>query len=308
MSWATKCKTFRSEGPNSFSNDQSIIICRKEKKSIVRRLLKQNKKKIYYVIDDNLWDIERLNSIPFDYKKKLINLREGQHTEIINRSAVVVVSSEYLQNKYRERGYNTFLINPYWSEKIPNTWSFSSLNRNSPLRIGYLGTASHVNDRNFTMRVYQGLLENGANVELTIMGSDGVADTLRAEPKLKIENYKNWTFYRRHIESQKFDVLLYPSLPSDFNNARSMNKLIEHAVCGGLGVYSETWQYAEMVNSKRIGITWKNDADLWIDRLTLLSRKRNFQDYVGDLSEITHINEEARLAQIAYWSAAFGIN
>ncbi|MDC3347253.1 hypothetical protein OAW32_01555, partial [bacterium] len=305
--WAAKYKTFRSEGPNSFSNEQAIVICREEKKIITRRLLNQNKKRIYYVIDDNLWDIENINSIPFDYKKKLISLREGQHKEIINRSTVIIVSSEFLQNKYRERGYNTFLINPYWSEKIPNSWTFSGLNKNSPLRIGYLGTASHVDDRNFTMQVYQGLLENDANVELTIIGYDGVAKNIRAEPKLKIEKYKNWALYRKHMQNQKFDVLLYPSLPSNFNNARSMNKLIEHAVYGALGVYSESWPYAEMVSSKRIGITLKNNADLWIDRLTLLSRERNFQDFVGDPSDITNINEAARLSQIDYWSTAFDI-
>ena len=153
----------------------------------------------------------------------------------------MIVPSEIIESKYRERGYNTVRLNPYWSEDIPNSWNFVEQNNHSPLKIGYLGTASHVDGRRFVIQVYQGLLESRANVELTIIGSDGIDKKLLKEKKIKIQKYEKWNSYRNLIQNLKFDILLYPIFPSNFNDARSMNKIVEHAVCGGLGVYSDSW-------------------------------------------------------------------
>jgi hypothetical protein len=302
MPWISKTDKIIHEGPNSFSNEKAIIIFRQESKSTIRRLLKKRNKIIYYVIDDNLWDIENDQSIPNKYKNKLIKLRDGQHADIIKIAETVIVPSEIIESKYRERGYNTVRLNPYWSEDIPNSWNFVEHNNHSPLKIGYLGTASHVDDRRFVIQVYQGLLESRANVELTIIGSDGIDKKLLNEKKIKIQKYEQWNSYRNLIQNLKFDILLYPIFPSKFNDARSMSKIVEHALCGGLGVYSDSWEHADTVSSNRIGFTWKNDANLWIDRLTLLSRKRNLRDYVGDIKNIKIFNEQARLKQIEYWS------
>ena len=185
MCWASKIANLRCEGRNSFSNEKLIIISRKEKKNIVRRLLEYKNKIIYYIIDDNLWDIETSSAIPFNYKKRLIELRDGQHAEIIKFAEAVIVPSEFLREKYQERGYKAFRMNPFWSEKIPDVWNFEKLNNQSPLRIGYLGTASHVDDRNFVIQVYQGLLESRANVELTIFGIDGINKNILKEKKNK---------------------------------------------------------------------------------------------------------------------------
>jgi hypothetical protein len=302
MPWISKSSKIRCEGPNSFSNERAVIICRQDNKNIVRRLIKDRNKVIYYIIDDNLWDIDNDNSLPKKYKKRLIKLRDGQHADIIKIAETVIVPSEIIESKYRERGYNTVRLNPYWSEDIPNSWNFVEHNNHSPLKIGYLGTASHVDDRRFVIQVYQGLLESRANVELTIIGSDGIDKKLLNEKKIKIQKYEQWNSYRNLIQNLKFDILLYPIFPSKFNDARSMSKIVEHALCGGLGVYSDSWEHADTVSSNRIGFTWKNDANLWIDRLTLLSRKRNLRDYVGDIKNIKIFNEQARLKQIEYWS------
>jgi len=304
MSWASKSPQFRCEGKNSFSNEKSIIICRKEKNHIFRRLIKQKNKLFYYIIDDNLWDIEESNDLPLNYKNKLIKLRDGQHSEIIKMSEAVIVPSNILRDKYRERGYRSFRMNPFWSENIPDVWNFEKLNNHSPLRIGFLGTASHVDDRKFVIQVYQGLLESCANVELTIFGVDGIHKKFLNSKKIKIQKYKNWESYRNIIRNLNFDILLYPILQSKFNDARSLNKIVEHAVCGGLGVYSESWEHADIINSTRIGLTWKNNVDYWVENLTLLSVTRNFQEYAGNISNVKILNEKSRLDQIEYWSNA----
>lgn len=304
MPWISKIDKITHEGPNSFSNEKAVIICRQESKNTIFRLLKNRNKIIYYVIDDNLWDIENDYSIPNKYKNRLIKLRDGQHADIINIAEAIIVPSETIELKYRERGYNTVRLNPYWSEDIPNSWNFTNQSKNSPLKIGYLGTASHVDDRRFVIQVYQGLLERNANVELTIIGSDGIDKKLLKEKKIKIRKYEKWNSYRNSIQNLNFDILLYPIFPSNFNDARSINKIVEHAVCGGLGVYSDSWNYADIVSLNRIGFTWENDTNLWIDRLNLLSRQRNLQDYVGDINIIRYFNEKNRLKQIEYWSNA----
>lgn len=297
----SKGKNIKIEGPNSFSNDGSIIICRREEISIVRRLMKDRQKKLYYIIDDNLWCLDKNLNLPDHYRERLIKLRDGVHAEIIESASKIVVSSRNLELEYRERGYNTFSIDPYWSETINHKWNFEGQNIKSPLRIGYLGTRSHVEGRKFVSNVFEGLLNKCANVKLVVFDSYNISKKVREHADVKVLKYKSWNTYRKILRSLNLDILLYPFFSSDFDNARSLNKIFEHAVCGGLGIYSANWMHADIVKTNGIGVTLDNVCEVWVDEIFKFGRERNFEQYEGTLGRVNELNECARLKQLKFW-------
>lgn len=292
----------RREGINSFSTRRTIVVCRRDHPAVVQRLLGEKNKRIYYVIDDNLWAAEHDLSLPENYRERLLDLRNGQHKMLSTAAETIVVASHALYEIYDRQGFRVKLLDPYWSEALSSDWSFRTLPDKAPLRIGYLGTASHAADRKFVLEVFEKLLATGANVELTIVGEDNVPPHLPRHPKLRILKHLAWYFYRRRLFKHRFDVLLYPLLPSSFNDARSSNKLAEHAVCGGVGVYSDSWAYSDFVRANRVGLVWKNDVGTWTDNLLSLSIERNFQDLVGPINPVHDRNALAGEEQQHFWS------
>lgn len=290
------------EGINSFSTREAVVVCRRDHPNVVQRLLGDKTKRLYYVIDDNLWAADHDPSLPEIYRQRLLNLRNGQHNMLAGAADTIVVPSPALSEMYEQLGFRVKMLDPYWSETLSEDWSFKSLPTGAPLRIGYLGTASHASDRKFVLEIFEKLLAAGANVELTIVGEENVPPQLIGHPQLSILRHLNWHFYRRRLFKHRFDILLYPVMPSSFNDARSANKLTEHAVCGGVGVYSDSWTYADFVRSNRVGLVWKNDIRIWTENLLSLSIERNFRDLVGSLKPVHERNALAGKAQQTFWS------
>lgn len=296
-------RSLQREGVNSFSTRDTVVVCRRDHPGVVERLLNEKTKRLYYVIDDNLWAADHDVSLPELYRQRLLSLRNGQHNKLATAADTIVVPSPALFEVYEQQGFQVKMLDPFWSEALSTDWCFHDLPADAPLRIGYLGTASHAADRKFVLEIFENLLATGANVELTIVGDHDVPPQLSTHPKLRVLRHLDWYFYRKRLFKHRFDVLLYPVIPSSFNDARSANKLAEHAVCGGVGVYSDSWAYADFVRINRVGLVWKNNVRTWVDNLLSLSIERNFQDLVGSLTPVHDRNEIAGREQKAFWSA-----
>ncbi|MBD8876661.1 hypothetical protein [Roseibium polysiphoniae] len=289
------------EGPNSFSCGKVAIVARRDNETVVQRLLQSHIGQLYYIIDDDLWAAEEDHSLPQAYRQRLIALREGQHRVLCERADTIVVSSPILADIYQSKGYDVVSLPPYWPEPLPDSRHFSDLAKGEPLEIGYLGSASHAEDRAFTFQVFEQLARRGINMRLTVIGSADVPVHLADHHQLRILNPLNWHKHRKRLAKLRFHVALYPTMPTAFNKARSINKILEHAVYGSLGLYSRTWFYADLIEKNDIGLVLNNNIAEWTDAIGKLAENGLDRRYKKSREALEQLNARSMRKQFDWW-------
>jgi hypothetical protein len=87
-----------------------------------------------------------------------------------------------------------------------------------------------------------------------------------------------WAAYREGLARRRFHLGLYPLMDTPFNRARSVNKLIEHAVVGAAGLYSRSWPEAWRATEAGAGLVLRNRPAEWSAAIDhLLARPRALQ-------------------------------
>lgn len=298
-------RPIKREGANSFSCGSSLIVCRRDEDTVVDQLLARQNIRLFYIIDDDLWAAEKDPTLPDAYQKRLAHLREGQHRRLAERAETIIVSSPSLAAIYQQRGHKVEYLPPYWSDRFAPLHHFDMLAEGAPLEIGYLGTASHRADREFVMGVFEKLLTSNAHVRLTMVGASELPDGLQGHPKLRIIKPLPWVRHRRRLSRLRFHLLLYPTLPTPFNASRSCNKLIEHAVSGGIGLYSDNWGYAALVADQSLGLVLKNETALWARTIADCTQNLTRNQADGVNRKVADINGAAGAAQKRFWAQLF---
>ncbi len=305
--WPVQSGPIRREGANSFSCGTAIVICRRDSDAVVNRLLQSDFERLYYIIDDDLWAAEHDATLPDGYRQRLLRLREGQHNQLAAKADRIIVSSEVLADRYEQKGYKVTLLDPYWSEPMADLGHFDALDRSAPIELGYLGSASHARDREFVLKVFENLLEEKANVRLTIVGRANVPDRLLGQSRLKILRPRPWTKHRKRLTRLRFHYSLYPTEPTDFNKARSLNKFAEHAVSGGIGVYSRSWQYADFISESKGGILLENTIDAWTGWLLECAKSGKHSLENLEPGAAKAFNAKSLEKQLEFWKPTLGL-
>ena len=296
-----KAGAIRRVGANSFICGDAIIVSRRDSNSVVQKLLRRTDKRLYYIIDDNLWAADDDISLPDDYRRRLIALREGQHRLLCERAHTIVVSSKVIEEIYRDRGHQVVQLDPYWSEPFADHSHFETLRDGAPVEIGYLGSGTHMADRAFVVQVFEELLAKGLNCRLTMIGTKGVPDSLATHPRFRSLSNLPWSRYRKRLTKLRFHLLLYPMIPSAFNQSRSINKVIEHAVVGGIGIYSDTWTHAREVEKNSAGYLVNNDATNWSKAISTFAGSDQIVSVSAMRDFIYEANQTSLMTQLGFW-------
>jgi hypothetical protein len=90
---------------------------------------------------------------------------------------------------------------------------------------------------------------------------------------------ESWAIYRAGLTGRRYHLALYPLLTSPFNQARSVNKLIEHGVVGAGAIYSLGWPEAWRAAHSGAGLVLHNRRGDWLAAiLHLLDRPEDLRD------------------------------
>ncbi|TMV35604.1 hypothetical protein FGG78_44395, partial [Thioclava sp. BHET1] len=88
------------------------------------------------------------------------------------------------------------------------------------------------------------LLRRHDDLSIIWSGNHELPRGLQGHPQFEIIPRMNWTAYRGWMQSERFDIGLYPLKSHGFNRARSANKLAEYDQFGAAVVGSSKWTSA----------------------------------------------------------------
>ena len=83
-----------------------------------------------------------------------------------------------------------------------------------------------------------------------------------------------WSRYRAFVAENRFHAAIAPALDTDFNRARSISRLHDHAAFGAAGIYSRQPPFAGIVSDGQSGLLLANNPAEWRDALIRLAESR----------------------------------
>jgi glycosyltransferase involved in cell wall biosynthesis len=208
-----------------------------------------------------------LNEIPQYHRDKHIPQKEAiEYT--IRRAHAVVVSSQYLADKYR-------LLNPE-VHVLPNYVDYKLFYRPVPpaddtITIGMLGTS--IQGPNFAL-VDQALralcTKYGARLRIHIWGFHPPAGW-ESHPNMHFisVNY-HYESYARQLASLNWDIALIPLAEDDFNLSKSPIKWLEYSSVGIASIFSDIAVYRDVVEHDRTGLLVPDSPEAWAKAIASL--------------------------------------
>ncbi|QIE55813.1 glycosyltransferase family 4 protein [Pikeienuella piscinae] len=219
-----------------------------------------------YLIDDAI-DLDGADAALSRYWRfKLDNVERAAAARFLPGAAAAVVSSPALEGMIRARasGLDVRVLNPYWKTEFS---SLSHHRADGPFRVAFLGSQVHGPDFAPLATMLRGFLDDWPEAELIVGGGHGGQVGHARARDLGAMGWRDW---RAALPALQPHVALYPLAETPFNAARSLNKLIEHAVAGAAGLYARAWPGAALAVEAGAGLALGPDPAEWraaLDRL-----------------------------------------
>lgn len=251
-------------GANSFVSDDALVIFRQESPAIVNYAVRQKQRRLIYFIDDDIQAGLNDEWLSDSYKKRLKRQYENSFVPLMGAADAIVTSTKRLAELVSDK-VPTFTMNPYWSQSL-SPFHTSELGHRKPgIKIVFLGARSHSSDLDLIVPAIAEVLSRWRNVEFYSFVKTPVLDAFL--PQTKILRMRSWAAYKRMVESLRFDIALYPLRDTPFNQARSVNKLIEHSIVGAIGIYSKEWINSSLVADAKNGFLANNSHEGWVEAI-----------------------------------------
>ncbi|WP_321341980.1 hypothetical protein [Breoghania sp.] len=293
-------------GANSFLHGDQAVVCRRDTPRVIAAILDDPALRLTYVIDDDLDAADVDETLPGDYRARLKRLREGQYRAVLDRARTIVVPTQHLADKFAAT-HETAMLGPVWAGLPADDAHFSKLARGGQTHIAYLGSVTHGADRAFVSRVLEGVLATRDDVIVTMIARKKLGTSLDGHPRLRLRRPLPWSLHRARHARMRFHLALYPMLDTPFNQGRSLNKVIEHAMLGAVGLYSADWVFADRIRHGETGLLIENDEAAWVTAiLNALDDPAHLRAMqAGARAEAAILNDPA--PQRAFWAKQLGL-
>lgn len=267
--------------PTVFASDTSCLVMRHN----MRAGKLPDRRRLIYFIDDHVAAGIEDATLPFFYRQKLKLVEHLAGERLTRFAGVAVVGSPVLARLFRPV-MDTFQLRPFWSERFADLGHFEPLMAGEGwIEIAFLGSSVHRSDLRFFMPAMAHLLATNPRVRFHVPLRHRLPAKFDAHPRVCRILGQGWSGYRREIAVRQFHICAYPLLETPFNRARSLNKLIEHAVVGSAPLYSGTWGEAKRVSHGHSGLCLPNEVDVW---------RREIEGLIADPAHMRSIAEGAQ--------------
>ena len=237
--------------------------------------------RLIWLIDDDVAAGLRDPDLPRWYRLRLALLEARAAPRLRQAASQIVVPGPAMAGVMIAAGVERdrlVLLPPAWPEPTMAPTKGSAA---GPIRIAWLGAASHAGDARRAAEILRQLLQrrpeteasSARRIEIIWSANHALPVDLAAHPSISPLPAMNWTDYRHWIAQARIDIGLYPIAARGFNRGRSANKLGEYAQAGAAVLGSEDWRDAHEAAAAGACQLLPPAPDAWVNAiLELIAR------------------------------------
>jgi hypothetical protein len=288
-------------GANSFRSKNSFLLIRRDKPRLMERAISWLGP-LVYLIDDDIAGAAESRNLPIPYKARLAEFSDSYYDRLLRRADIIVTSSNVLAAKLRADSRvraEIAHLDPFWNLPFADQSHFPA-SLDGMLDLVHLGTASHASGLVAITPAVIATLDRFPNTRFTFVGPIGSHPRLEAHVRVRRLDVMRWRRYRHWLPRQRFHLALYPLDRTPFDQARSANKVFEHAVVGAVGIYPRDWCFSKMVG--RGAFLAPPDPAEWTEALFEAVERRSELIGMGETAATMLSDFHADAAQRHMWS------
>jgi glycosyltransferase involved in cell wall biosynthesis len=165
-------------------------------------------------------------------------------TRTMEVADMVTTTTKYLANKLKKYNNNVVVLPNYIDI---DEWNLPLIyNDTGTIRIGWVGSITHVDDVKMIVEPIKSICKEFKNVQLVTMGDPRVGALFKGLP-VESQNGVPYDAYPAKLRSLRLDIGLAPLQDNVFNRCKSNIKWLEYSLVGVPGVYSPI-VYTDEVN------------------------------------------------------------
>lgn len=253
-----------------FTCGDAVIVIRYMGPRLLPLLQERRFKWVYLVVDDDLYALHENDGLPADYRQRLIRYRDGVMQDLLDQVTHVVAPSERILARYRRK--QAIKLDP---AQCHMAGGLGHHRGGKGLDVVFAGTRSHLLDLGFVAEEIAAFLKAQPEARLTTFLNGHAPKALRNLPNALHLPMMGWNRYRAFVAQNRFHVAIAPALDTDFNQARSVSKVHEHAAFGAAGIYSRQPPFSDIVDDGRSGLLLPNEPQRWRNVLFELAGRRD---------------------------------
>jgi len=246
--------------------------------------LSDNLPRVVFLMDDDIPAALTAAELPFQYAVKTAWRYASTRRLLCRICSEVWVSTPELAKRY--------------ANSTPRLWGPGYVRASPPgedaVVYFYHGSWSHRLEIEWLVPIVRRVQEALPNAWFEIIGTDKTKSLFRGIPRVRILHPMPWKDYLAHAGLVQYQLGLAPCFDTAFNKARSHSKIFDITRLGAAGIYSDVIPYSDKIIQNQTGILCANDAEHWVEALTLLLKDQELR---------TSIYSEAR-----DWCENVGLN
>lgn len=215
-------------------------------------------RKVYLLIDDDLSALDNDDTLPADYRRRLLCFRDGVLRRLLALVTHVVAPSERILAYYGKK--HGLLLDPVQCHRA------AALAHHKPgqrLDVVFAATRSHLGDLELVTPALANFFRQRPDARLTTFLNGHAPKMLRRLDNAIHLSPMSWERYRTFVGAHSFHVALAPAHDTAFNRARSVSKLHDHAAFGAAGLYSALPPFSGIVGHGKSGLLLSNEPEAW---------------------------------------------
>lgn len=258
--------------------------------------------RVYLLVDDDFFALHDHDGLPPDYRKRLLGYRDGGLKRLMEFVTHVVAPSERILSYYGRK--RTFYLDP---AQCHATGGLAHHRRGSGLDVVFAATRSHLHDLEFVADAMAEFLKARPNARLTTFLNGHAPRALKGLPNAIHLQMMGWERYRAFVAENRFHAAIAPALDTDFNRARSLSRLHDHAAYGAAGIYSRQPPFSGIVAHGDSGLLLRNEPSRWRDALFDLADRRDSAERLAAEGQILSRRLGDRQRVRSFWLRELGL-
>jgi hypothetical protein len=234
----------------------------------IAKLKTRRPEKLYYVIDDDLAAAQTDVFLPADYRKRLAQFTLNVLPHILDIASEIVAPSRAILDAPIYNHHEKSLLDPAYVKLCPDLDHFKS---SSLIRCIVLGTRSHRSDIAAIAPAITAALTKAPNLAVTTFLGRHAPPEFIGHPRIDNRVPLPWPAFRDVLQTERYHIALAPALPTDFNRARSISRIFDHAAFGAAGIYSGQPPFSERITHGKDGLLLDADPQSWTNALSMLA-------------------------------------
>jgi len=283
-------------GKSAFVAGERGVIIRYASNREVELLKNRRLARLYYVIDDDLFTARTDPFLPRDYRRRLTRFTLGMLPRILEIADEVIAPSQAILDAQAYCGHAKSLLDPACVKLCPE---FSHFESPPSIHCIILGTRSHYADiASIASAVTTALTEIPRLTVTTFLGRHAPLE-FRNHPRIANRAPLPWPAFREVLEKERYHVALAPALPTDFNRARSITRILDHAAFGAAGIYTDQPPFSQRISDGKDGMLLAAGSPSWSNVLieiandlprarTLAVAGRDLAERLGNPERVRH--------------------